>query len=145
MVSYEQRKTFLLLSYWNSISEENKIPNISQVSVGQMHDLWDYTFVLNVENKSEPVFTHFGSELAEIFGSDFNNQTLEEARSHPVISDFYVFMDEVWVMQTPVSHCAETKNHDERLVYRNLLAPLSGDNENEISYMIGTTNFKVVQ
>lgn len=142
MASSEQRSTFRLLSYWNRIREDQKFPMISQVSIGEMADLWDVCFVLDMSNRVEPEFQHFGSQLVEIFKQDHNGMKLREV-DHPVLSDIPKFLDEVWLMESPVSHCGEVSHEDEKLRYRSLLAPVSeAEKEEEIIYLIGTTNYR---
>lgn len=143
MVSYEQRHTFRLLTYWNSIKGDGKIPDISAVSLGEMGDLWDYCFVLGLENRHDPDFQHFGSELVRVFGQDYTGKNLSDVREHAVLSDISKFIDEVWLMESPVSHCGEVTADGQLLRYRSLLAPVSEDQDDHIHYLIGTTNFRV--
>ena len=142
MASYEQRQTFRLLSYWNSIKEDDKFPDLSEVSLGEMGELWNYCFVLDLTSPDDPEFTHFGSELISIFGEDYTVKKLSDAAIHPVLADVSSFIKEVWLMEAPVSHCGEVKQEDEKLLYRSLLAPLSENGDDKIHYLIGTSNFR---
>ncbi len=142
MASYEQRHTFRLLTYWNSIKEDDKFPDLSEVNLGEMADLWDYCFVLDVTNPDDPEFTHFGSELISIFSGDYTAKTLSDAAIHPVLADVSSFINEVWLMESPVSHCGEVKKDGEKILYRSLLAPLSENEDETIHYLIGTSNFR---
>lgn len=142
MASYEQRHTFRLLSYWNNIKEEDKFPDLSEVSLAEMGDLWDYCFILDVGSPDDPEFTHFGSELISVFGSDYTTKKLSDAVIHPVLADISSFIKEVWLMEAPVSHCGEVSHEDEKLLYRSLLAPISENEDETIHYMIGTSNFR---
>ena len=142
MANGEQRHTFRLLSYWNSIKEEYNIPDISHISLGEMGELWDYCFVLDVSKPDKPEFQHFGSELIQIFEQDYTGQLLEKDQSHPVLADILLFIEEVWLMEAPVSHCGEFPKDGHGLRYRSLLAPLAEDHDEQIHYLIGTTNFR---
>ncbi len=142
MASNEQRHTFRLLSYWNSIKEDDKFPDLSEISLGDMEDLWDYCFVLDVTRRENPEFQHFGTELVRIFGEDYTGKHLQDAEAHSVLADISKFIEEVWLMESPVSHCGEVTVDGSLLRYRSLLAPLCEDQDDQIHYLIGTTNFR---
>lgn len=142
MASNEHRKTFLLLSYWNSIKDDSKFPDISEVNIGEIGELWDYCFILDMSDKSNPEFQHFGSELIRIFGHDYTGEHLGDENMHTILADVSKFIDEVWLMESPVSHCGEVTIDDVISRYRSLIAPLSEDNDGTIRHLIGTTNFR---
>ena len=143
MASGEQRSTFRLLSYWNGIKEDRSIPDISQINLGEMGELWDDCFVLDVKQPDRPEFQHFGSELIQIFEQDYTGAILDEKAVHPVLADLNLFIEEVWIMESPVSHCGEFSTGEaEKLRYRSLLAPLAENGDNSIQFLIGTTNYR---
>ena len=143
MASGEQRSTFRLLSYWKDIKEDHSIPDISQINLGEMGSLWDYCFVLDVKNSAKPEFQHFGSELIQVFEQDYTNAILDDKTMHPVLADLNLFIEEVWLMEAPVSHCGEySASEAEKVRYRSLLAPLSEGEDNQIHSLIGTTSFR---
>lgn len=144
MASNEQRKTFQLLSYWSDIQEEDKFPDLSEVSLSQMGELWDHCFILDVTSPDNPEFQHFGSDLIEIFGKDYTLHHLSDASVHPILADINSFIKEIWLMEAPVSHCGELHAEEQKLLYRSLLAPLTEHDDGKIHYIIGTSNFRVV-
>ena len=140
----EQRLTFRLLSYWNRIRGIRLFPALADVNIQEIAEMWHFTFTIALGNLPEDhVMQYFGSKLADIFGHDYSGEQLDNALKDLMIENTIGFYEKVVTTRAPVSESSSFYLEGKEAKYRSLILPLSSNGQ-DIDFLIGTTNYKVV-
>jgi hypothetical protein len=142
MSGQEQRLTFRLLSYWNRIRGDREFPSLRDVNIGEISEMWHYTFTIELQPDGHHSFQYFGPELINILNEDYSGQLVETAMEDGMLANLIGFFDKVLEQRSPVSESSQFYNEGKEVRYRSLIVPLSGDG-GEIKFLIGTTNYKI--
>lgn len=142
MSGAEQRLTFRLLSYWNRIRGDREFPSLRDVNIGEISEMWHYTFTIELDYDEGHRFQYFGPELINIIGEDFTGHFVEEVMESSLLGNLIGFYDKVISQRGPVSESSQFYSEGKEVRYRSLIVPLTGEGE-EIKYLIGTTNYKM--
>lgn len=139
----EQRLTFRLLSYWNRIRGTRDFPSLHEINIGEITEIWHYTFTLAVTGPpDEHKFHYFGPQLAAIFGVDHTGDLMADVMQDSMIVNTIGFYDKVITQRAPVSESSSFHLGEKEVRYRSLIVPLSSDGQT-IDYLLGTTNYKI--
>lgn len=137
----EQRLTFRLLSYWNRIRGDRTFPALSDINIGEIEEMWHFSFTIDLTDEDEHVLQYFGPDLVSIFGTDYTGETVSEAMNDVILNNtigsYLKCLDE----RKPTMEAASFSYDGQELRYRTLVVPLSGDGD-RIDYVMGTTNYK---
>ncbi len=117
---------------------------MSDINIGEITEIWHYSFTIGVEGKEERdyIVQYFGPELANVFGTDYTGELLLEAMDDSLmLANTIGFYNKVIKSRAPVSESSSFYLESKEIRYRSLIVPLSSDGEN-IDYLFGTTNYK---
>jgi len=139
----EQRMTFRLLSYWNRVRGSKSMPALSDINIAEITEMYHFSFTISLgANESEHEISYFGPKLAEAFGIDYTGYTLEEALNDVFVNNTIGFYHKVVAEKQPHSESSEFFSESREVRYRSIILPCSS-NDNDVDYVIGTTNYKI--
>ncbi len=135
--------TFRLLSYWNRVRRGHSLPALSDININEILELYHFSFTIAIGvNESEHYFLYFGPDLASVFGQDYTGYYLHEALNDVMINNTIGFYDKVLEEKTPHSESSEFFVDGREVRYRSIILPCSG-NDQDVDFLIGTTNYKI--
>lgn len=137
----EQRLTFRLLSYWNRIRGDKKMPSLSDVNIAEILEMWHFSFTIDARGTNH-LFQYFGPNLADVFAQDYTGFSVQDAIDEDVIVNNTIgFYERAILIQEPVMEAASFFSEGDEVRYRSIIVPLSS-NGLEVDFLIGTTNYK---
>lgn len=139
----EQRLTFRLLSYWSRMRNGRKMPSLGDINIREITEIYHMTFTIEMgESEDEHRISYFGPDLAAIFGQDYTGQYLIDALNDVMVNNTIGFYEKVLADREPHSESSEFFVDGKEVRYRSIILPCSG-NDNDVDYLIGTTNYKI--
>lgn len=139
----EQRLTFRLLSYWSRVRGDRSMPSLGDVSIREITEIYHMTFTIAMgETEEDHVIQYFGPDLASVFEQDYTGQYLIDALNDVKVNNTIGFYDKVMASKEPVSESSEFFMEGKEVRYRSIILPCSS-NDQDVDYLIGTTNYKV--
>lgn len=139
----EQRLTFRLLSYWSRVRAGRSMPSLGDVNIREISEIYHFTFTIEMATEDEDDrISYFGPELAAVFGQDYTGHYLSEALNDVMINNTIGFYDKVLADKEPHSESSEFYVDGREVRYRSIILPCSS-NDNDVDYLIGTTNYKI--
>ncbi|MBY0354635.1 MAG: PAS domain-containing protein [Rickettsiales bacterium] len=137
----EQRLTFRLLSYWNRIRAERKIPSLSDVNIAEILEIWHFSFTIDVRDV-EHRFEYFGPSLSDIFQQDYTGFSVQDAMNDDlVVNNTIGFYERAVLSMEPVMEAASFYSEGDEVRYRSIIVPFSSDGQ-VVDFLVGTTNYK---
>jgi hypothetical protein len=137
----EQRLTFRLLSYWNRIRGERRMPSLSDVNIQEILELWYFSFTIDVR-ETDHKFHYLGSSLRDVFKEDYTGYSVQDAMNDDVmVNNTIGFYERAILSQEPVMEAESFFSEGDEIRYRSIIVPLSSDGQT-VDFLMGTTNYK---
>jgi hypothetical protein len=140
----EQRLTFRLLSYWNRIRGSRPVPALSDVNIAEIAEIWHHTFTIDLTDAAGHRFLYFGPGIASIFGQDYTGEYLATAMEDDgMLANTLGFYEKSMKSGEPAMEGSSFYSEGNEVRYRSLIVPLSNGESDAVSYLVGTTNYKI--
>ncbi len=141
MCTKERRYTNLLCEYWNKVKGDRNFPDLSEIEVEHLSDIWDYCFVIKYSDGKYQV-EHVGESIINPHDHDFNLTDIPIIQLDN-IENIQYFLDEVLESREPCIEQSEWYSPDGILIkFRQCFLPLGSD-ENTINAIIGAVRYKI--
>jgi hypothetical protein len=140
---HERRITVRLLAYWEKLRGARPMPGPSELDAAQLRDLWDYCFLVSLNDGS--VHGHHYLHLGDAIHRAYHGQ-LDETDEHSLVSpnadrlaDCYM---EVMHQAKPLVDEGEFRNANGDIVkYRQCLLPLG--EQGQVTAIFGGMRYRI--
>lgn len=129
--------------YWQSVKEQRRFPQESEIEPAVIADAWDYCFLVDMSKgavKDGFRYDYMGKELINAYGMDMTSLNQCDASTAPHIASILRHFDQVAESGEPAMDEAEFENiRHVRIKYRCCLLPLGRD---RVEYILGCMRWK---
>lgn len=128
-MSAEQRLGERLLSYWNVLRKDQKMPDFSHFNPSAIDDIWQqcvlFTVSPAVNNKSSALnFYQIGDKLGNIYGANMVGRTFNAGQKHFQGAAIVRRMEQMLENPEPMNDQGQFINEKSKIVkYRSCLLP----------------------
>lgn len=139
-----QRGIDKLSAYWQQLRGTRTMPTESEIEATELESVWDNCFLIRVDiGKSNYLYSYLGHTLLEALGYDAEEDEVLEKLVDPHSTQIIAMCDEVIRTGKPVVREDRFINRrNVEIRYRGGLVPLAGKFPDEISYILGTMDWK---
>lgn len=135
-----------LKQYWQGLCGTHRFPSESRVDPAVIAEIWDYCFLVTVKQDGRASGYHYsylGKSLLEVYGYDPSESGVVETLVDPHSTRLIPKLDEVCRTGVPVTDVGQFINNAHvEIRYRYCLLPLSGENPDEVAFILGTMDWK---
>jgi hypothetical protein len=123
----ERRLTLRLIAYWERVRGERLMPSESDIDPDDLHDLWDYCFLVQVRDliKEDYNYTYLGSAIVDAYRAGLSMSDPGRLVA-PSANKLTISYQQVINTRAPVIEEGEFNNlRGDRVKYRQCMLPLS--------------------
>jgi hypothetical protein len=139
----ERRLVLRLLSYWRDVCGDNDMPLPKDIDGSAIPDMWDYSFIINIDGDEGASFESVGDWHVEFHGKPVVGVSVGDVGDNTILGHSTSYLDEVVKRQIPVTYGGEFIDADgNEILYRSILLPLSSDGVN-VDAVLGGANCRI--
>ena len=135
-----------LKQYWQELCGAHPFPAESRVDPAALADIWDYCFLVTVKQDGRAPdyrYSYLGKSLLEVYGYDPSESGVAETLVDPHNARLIPKLEEAYKTGAPVTDMGQFLNNAHvEIRYRCCLLPLSGENPDEVAFILGTMDWK---
>lgn len=135
-----------LREYWDDLRGNLPFPAESEIDPTAIDEIWDSVFLVRADEEDDGMafkYMYLGQSLVEAYGEDGESKEVCEKLAYPANNNLIGQFKTVIQSQAPVIEESEFTNSQGMIIkFRSIMLPLSKDQPDRATYVIGAMKWK---